>query len=50
MIQGRNRALIVTGHANSEEPGMRWLVDWLRPKFPGVSIQHVPVGDPFLFV
>jgi len=50
MIQGRNRALIVTGHANSEEPGMRWLVDWLRPKFPGIPIQHVPVGDPFLFV
>jgi len=50
MIQGRNKALIVTGHANSEEPGMRWLVSWLRPKFPGIAIQHVPVGDPFKFI
>jgi putative NIF3 family GTP cyclohydrolase 1 type 2 len=50
MIQGRNKGLIVTGHANSEEPGMHWLVDWLRPKFPGIPIHHVPVGDPFEFV
>lgn len=50
MIQGRNRGLIITGHANSEEPGMRWLVGWLRPKFPGISIHHVPVGDPFEFI
>jgi putative NIF3 family GTP cyclohydrolase 1 type 2 len=49
-IQGRNKGLIVTGHANSEEPGMHWLVDWLRPKFPGIQIQHVPVGDPFEFL
>jgi putative NIF3 family GTP cyclohydrolase 1 type 2 len=48
--QGRNRGLIVTGHANSEEPGMRWLVSWLRPKFPGIPVYHVPVGDPFQFV
>jgi putative NIF3 family GTP cyclohydrolase 1 type 2 len=50
MIQGRNKALIVTGHANSEEPGMGWLVDWMRPKLPGIAIQHVPVGDPFTFI
>jgi hypothetical protein len=25
-------------------------VEWLHPKFPGVPIQHVPVGDPFTFV
>jgi putative NIF3 family GTP cyclohydrolase 1 type 2 len=49
-IQGRGKGLIVTGHANSEEPGMRWLVNWLRPKLPGIPIQHVPVGDPFEFV
>jgi putative NIF3 family GTP cyclohydrolase 1 type 2 len=50
MIQGRNKALIITGHANSEEPGMHWLVDWLRPMFPGIPIYHVPVGDPFIFI
>jgi putative NIF3 family GTP cyclohydrolase 1 type 2 len=49
MLQGRNKGLIVTGHANSEEPGMRWLVNWLSPKFPDIKIQHVAVGDPFSF-
>ncbi|MFZ6029495.1 MAG: Nif3-like dinuclear metal center hexameric protein [Chloroflexota bacterium] len=50
VLQGRAKALIVTGHANSEEPGMKWLVGWLRPMFPGLPVQHVPVGDPFRFV
>ena len=50
VIQGRKRGLIITGHANSEEPGMEWLVDWLRPLFPEIPVHHVPVGDPFQFV
>jgi putative NIF3 family GTP cyclohydrolase 1 type 2 len=50
VIQGRNQGLIITGHANSEEPGMQWLVGWLRPMFPDVPIHHVPVGDPFIFI
>jgi len=47
---GKDKALIVLGHANSEEPGMRWLVEWLRLRVPDVSVTHVPVGDPFCFV
>jgi putative NIF3 family GTP cyclohydrolase 1 type 2 len=50
VAQGQAKALIVLGHANSEEPGMAWLVEWLRPRFPDVAITHVPVGDPFHFV
>lgn len=50
VAEGRRKALIILGHANSEEPGMRWLVEWLAPKFPGVAITHVPVGDPFHFL
>jgi putative NIF3 family GTP cyclohydrolase 1 type 2 len=50
VAEGRKKALIILGHANSEEPGMRWLVEWLEPKFPGVAITHVPVGDPFHFL
>ena len=44
---GEKKALIILGHANSEEAGMRWLVDWLRPLVPGVKITFVPAGDPF---
>jgi putative NIF3 family GTP cyclohydrolase 1 type 2 len=50
LAQGRRKALIVLGHANSEEPGMDYLVEWLRPLVPGVPIEHVPVGDAFTFV
>ena len=49
-LQGRRRGLIVTGHANSEEAGMRWLADWLRPMFPLVPVHHVPATNPFVFV
>ncbi len=45
--QGLSKALIVTGHEVSEEAGMAYLVDWLRPRFPAVPITHIPSGDPF---
>jgi putative NIF3 family GTP cyclohydrolase 1 type 2 len=47
---GRERALIILGHEKSEEDGMGYLVEWLRPKAPGVSITHVPAGDPIRFI
>ena len=50
VAQGRDKALIVLGHAKSEEPGMAYLVEWLQPLVPGVTITHVPVGDAFRYV
>ncbi|MBM3190143.1 MAG: NGG1p interacting factor NIF3 [Chloroflexi bacterium] len=46
---GQRVALIVIGHANSEEPGMAYLVDWLAKRLPGVPVTHVPAGDPFWY-
>jgi putative NIF3 family GTP cyclohydrolase 1 type 2 len=46
-LQGREKALIVLGHAKSEEPGMAYLVPWLQARVEGVEITHVPVGDAF---
>jgi putative NIF3 family GTP cyclohydrolase 1 type 2 len=40
-------SLIVLGHAESEEPGMEWLVSWLQPKVPGIQVTHVPSHYPF---
>jgi putative NIF3 family GTP cyclohydrolase 1 type 2 len=40
-------SLIVLGHAESEEPGMEWLVSWLQPKIPDVKVIHVPSHYPF---
>ena len=45
---GMNRSLIILGHAVSEEPGMNYLVDWLKPKISNVHIHHIPAQDPFI--
>ena len=46
---GLAKGVIILGHQRSEEPGMAYLVDWLRPILPGVEITHVPAGDPFTY-
>ncbi len=47
---GMARGLIILGHVNTEEPGMRFLAEWLTPRFPELSIQHVPMQDPFHYL
>lgn len=47
---GSNIALIVLGHAQSEEPGMEWFVDWLQPKLPDLKVSHIPSGNPFAWL
>jgi putative NIF3 family GTP cyclohydrolase 1 type 2 len=47
--QGLSKGLVVIGHEASEEAGMAYLVEWLRPRFPDLPITHIPSGDPFLF-
>jgi putative NIF3 family GTP cyclohydrolase 1 type 2 len=42
---GLGRAVLILGHAASEEPGMKWLAEWLRPRFPAVTVTHVPLRD-----
>jgi putative NIF3 family GTP cyclohydrolase 1 type 2 len=49
-LQGRKIALIVLGHCVSEEPGMEYLVEWLKPKLDGVRITHIASGDPFIWM
>jgi putative NIF3 family GTP cyclohydrolase 1 type 2 len=44
---GDKISLIVLGHAMSEEPGMQWLADWLKPRVPGLSVTHIVSGSPF---
>jgi putative NIF3 family GTP cyclohydrolase 1 type 2 len=47
---GMPKGLVVVGHALSEEPGMAWFSEWLRPRVPGVDVVHIPAGDPFRVV
>ena len=44
---GARRALVLTGHAVNESPGMQWLVPWLRDLLRYDRITYVPTGDPF---
>ncbi len=46
---GRRQSVVVLGHARSEQPGMKWLKDFLQPKYPDLKITHVPSGSPFTF-
>jgi putative NIF3 family GTP cyclohydrolase 1 type 2 len=39
--QGRRRALIVLGHAESEEPGMKALARNLAWQYPGLPVHHI---------
>ncbi len=44
---GQSKGLLVVGHRNSEEVGMEYFAEWLRPLVPGVPVTFVPAGDPF---
>jgi putative NIF3 family GTP cyclohydrolase 1 type 2 len=45
--QGRPKALILIGHAASEEAGMDAAARWLRTFIPEVPIEFIGAGDPF---
>lgn len=44
---GYKRALIVLGHADSEEAGMKTCRDWLRNFYPKQKIEFIEAGNPF---
>jgi len=44
---GFAKGLIVTGHAASEEPGMRWILPWLQKQLPEAQIHFIPTPSPF---
>jgi putative NIF3 family GTP cyclohydrolase 1 type 2 len=44
---GQRKALIVIGHAPSEEAGMQEVIPWLQARVPDVPITFIPTGQPF---
>lgn len=44
---GKKKALIILGHANSEEAGMIYAADWLRKFIPEVPVKFIAAGEPF---
>ncbi len=47
VAQNRNKALILLGHLNSEEEGMRYCAEWLQTFVNEVPVAFIPSHDPF---
>lgn len=50
VAMGQRKALIVAGHANSEEAGMAHVGALIHGWFPEVPVLHIPTGDPFQLI
>ena len=48
--KGQKIALVVLGHADSEEPGSDFMEKWLKEKLSGIKIHHIPSKNPFSFL
>ncbi|MES2797803.1 MAG: Nif3-like dinuclear metal center hexameric protein [Bacteroidota bacterium] len=44
---GQKRALIVLGHADSEENGMLTCANWLKKFYPKTKIEFIKAGNPY---
>ena len=44
---GRKKALIVLGHVVSEQAGMKYCAEWLKPLLPEVPVEFIPAVEPF---
>jgi putative NIF3 family GTP cyclohydrolase 1 type 2 len=47
VTSGLGKALILLNHVVSEQAGMKYCVEWLKPFLPEVSIAFVPTKEPF---
>ncbi|CAM4461023.1 Nif3-like dinuclear metal center hexameric protein [Paenibacillus tarimensis] len=48
--QGWNKALVTLGHAESEEPGMRYLAMLIQEKHRGIPVHYIPSGPVYYLV
>jgi putative NIF3 family GTP cyclohydrolase 1 type 2 len=44
---GKKKALIVIGHVLSEQAGMKYCAEWLKPFVPEVPVEFVAAMEPF---
>jgi putative NIF3 family GTP cyclohydrolase 1 type 2 len=47
IASGANKALIVMNHVVSEQAGMKYCADWLRPIVPEVPVEFMASAEPF---
>jgi putative NIF3 family GTP cyclohydrolase 1 type 2 len=44
---GKKKALILLGHVVSEQSGMKYCAEWLKPIIPEIPVEFVPAVEPF---
>jgi putative NIF3 family GTP cyclohydrolase 1 type 2 len=47
IAQGKTCSMIVLGHVMSEQEGMRYYIDWLKPTFPDVPMFYAELPELF---
>ena len=47
VAMGQKKGMIIIGHQNSEDPGMRLCADWLKTFVAEVPVEWIPTSDPF---
>lgn len=47
---GMNKALILGGHINTEELGMKWAVNWIHDLVPELPVTFIPSTDLYQYV
>ncbi len=47
VAMGQKKAMIIVGHQNSEDPGMRLCADWLKTFVTEVPVEWIPTSEPF---
>ncbi|MEO5996444.1 MAG: Nif3-like dinuclear metal center hexameric protein [Chitinophagaceae bacterium] len=49
-LKSQKIALVILGHAASEEPGLEWMASWLKKALPGMRIEHIASQNPLSFI
>jgi putative NIF3 family GTP cyclohydrolase 1 type 2 len=50
LAMGQKTSLLILSHAVSEEAGMEYAAEWLKPMVPGIKITHIASQNPFTFL
>ena len=47
---GMNKGMLVLGHERSEEPGMKYLPEWLKSAVGDIPVEFIDAKEPFLYL
>jgi len=48
--KGQNLAMVVLGHIGSEDIGSKWMAEWIKKKFPAITVSYHPTTKPLHYI